>query len=139
MSTRRQAREAALQMLYQIEMSGSGLPEITEEFWSGQKIDDAKSRAFVEQLVKGVLKEKEAIDECIAKHATHWKLGRMPVVDKNVLRLAVFELKESSEIPLKVILNEAIEVAKKFGAEESSTFINGVLDKVAKELRKEEA
>lgn len=123
MLTRRQARETALQTLYQIEMSGGDLPKEME--------------VFSEQLVKGVLAQKEAIDQCIAKVATHWKLERMPAVDRNLLRLAVYELKECPDIPLKVTLNEAIEIAKKFGAEESSNFINGVLDKIAKELRKE--
>ena len=137
MGTRRQAREAALQMLYQIEMSGIDFQAIAGDFWAGQKFKDEKLKTFVEKLVQGVLGQQKTIDQCISKHATHWKLERMPVVDRNVLRLAVFELKECEDIPLKVILNEAIEVAKKFGAGESSVFINGVLDKVAKELRKE--
>lgn len=137
MGTRRQAREAALQMLYQIEMSGIDFKAIATDFWTGQKLKDENLKTFSEKLVQGVLGQQKVIDQCIRKHATHWKLERMPVVDRNVLRLAVFELKECGDIPLKVILNEAIEVARKFGAGESSTFINGVLDKVAKELRKE--
>ena len=137
MGTRRQARESALQMLYQMEMSGADFKEMRDDFWVGQTVTDAKIKEFSENLVQGVLVEKETIDQLINKYATHWRLERMPVVDRSVLRLAVYELKECKDVPLKVILNEAIEVAKKFGAEESSTFINGVLDKVAKELRKE--
>ena len=137
MGTRRQARESALQMLYQMEISGAAFKEMREDFWVGQTVTDAKMKEFSENLVQGVLAEKETIDQLINKYATHWRLERMPVVDRSVLRLAVYELKECKDVPLKVILNEAIEVAKKFGAEESSTFINGVLDKVAKELRKE--
>lgn len=135
---RRQSREWALQLLYQIEMAQTGFNDVETEFWSRQKTEDPATVAFARQLVSGVLAQKEEIDTLIAKQATHWKLSRMPVVDRNVLRLAVYELKSCPDIPIKVTLNEAIEVAKKFGAEESHTFINGVLDKIAKLLRKEE-
>lgn len=135
---RRQSREWALQLLYQIEMAQTGFNDVETEFWSRQKTEDPATVDFARQLVSGVLAQKEEIDTLIAKQATHWKLSRMPVVDRNVLRLAVYELKSCLDIPIKVTLNEAIEVAKKFGAEESHTFINGVLDKIAKLLRKEE-
>lgn len=134
---RRQAREAALQLLYQIEMSPSSLNEVETDFWSRQKDSDPAAITFVHQLVEGILAQKETIDDLIAKQATHWKLSRMPVVDRNLLRLAVYELKACPDIPLKVTLNEAIEIAKKFGAEGSPAFINGVLDKIAKLVRKE--
>lgn len=124
-------------MLYQIDLSGAPVEEVLGHFWKGQEATDPQMIQFSEGLVKGVLAQKEAIDTLIAQHATHWKLHRMPVVDKNILRLAAFELKEASDIPLKVILNEAIEIAKKFGSEESAGFINGVLDKIAKEVRGE--
>lgn len=137
MGIRRQARESALQMLYQIEVSGHQPEEMKKEFWARQEMADVKLKEFSESLVDGVLAQKETIDGLISQNATHWRLNRMPVVDRNLLRLAVFELKECKDVPLKVILNEAIEIAKKFGSEESHTFINGVLDKVAKELRKE--
>lgn len=137
MGIRRLARECALQMLFQIEMSGAALDEIREGFWSRQKEADPKARTFAEALVWGVLSEKSEIDQLIRRHATHWKLSRMPAVDRNVLRLAVYELKACADVPLKVTLNEAIEIAKRFGTEESSSFINGVLDKIGKELRKE--
>lgn len=124
-------------MLYQLDLSGCNVEEVLEGFWKGSQNYDPQLTPFTENLVKGVLAQRDVIDTLIAKHATHWKLSRMPVVDKNVLRLAVFELKASPDIPLKVILNEAIEIAKKFGAEESSSFINGVLDKIAKDVRGE--
>lgn len=124
-------------MLYQLDLSGAPLEEVLDHFWKSQGEADPRMKPFSENLVRGVLAQQAALDVLIAKHATHWKLNRMPVVDKNVLRLAAFELKEAPDIPLKVILNEAIEIAKKFGAEESSGFINGVLDKIAKDLRGE--
>lgn len=138
MGMRRQAREYALQLLYQIEMSKANLAEAEVEFWSRQKLQEPETTAFVRQLVEGVLAQRSEIDDLIAKQATHWKLSRMPAVDRNVLRLAIYELKACPEVPLKVALNEAIEIAKKFGTEESHAFINGVLDKIAKVLRKEE-
>lgn len=137
MGIRRLARECALQMLYQLEMTGQNFESVCSDFWKGQEAVDLQTKTFAEKLVEGVLSQKESIDKLIRQYATHWKLGRMPVVDRNLLRLAAFELKECPDIPLKVVLNEAIEIAKRFGSEESSTFINGVLDKVAKELRKE--
>ncbi|MBI4124741.1 MAG: transcription antitermination factor NusB, partial [Deltaproteobacteria bacterium] len=118
MGSRRKGREAALQMLYQFDLSGGKAEEVFANFWRNQEGGDAPMTQFSENLVKGVLAQKEALDDLIAKHATHWKLSRMPVVDKNVLRLAAFELKDSPDTPLKVILNEAIEIAKKFGSEE---------------------
>lgn len=138
MSLRRQARECALQLLYQVEMSKAPFAEIENDFWARQKEPAQALRDFAGQLVQGVLKEQADIDQWIAKQATHWKLSRMPAVDRNLLRLAVYELKNCLDIPLKVTLNEAIEIAKKYGSEESSLFINGVLDKIAKQLRKEE-
>ena len=137
MGSRRQARENALQMLYQIEMSETGLEEVLENFWTHHPDEDGETKQFAEDLVKGVLGQKEAIDDFIVKHSTNWKLTRMACVDKNLLRLAVYELKNCKDIPIKVTLNEAIEIAKKFGSEESGSFINGVLDKIAKELKKE--
>ena len=137
MGIRRQARECAVQMLYQIEMSGGNLTDVAAGFWERQKDFESETKEFADRLVTGVLEEKDLIDSFIVKHSTHWKLSRMSAVDKNILRLAVYELKSCEDIPLKVSLNEAIEVAKKFGSEESSAFINGVLDKIAKELKKE--
>lgn len=137
MGSRRQARENALQMLYQIEMSDVSLEEVFENFWAHHPGEDLETKKFAQELVTGVLKEKQEIDALIVQHATNWKLSRMPCVDKNLLRLAVHELKNCKEIPIKVALNEAIEIAKKFGSEESGSFINGVLDKIARELKRE--
>ena len=137
MGTRRQAREFALQMLYQIEMSGTPLADVREHFWQRHEGEDVETKVFTDHLVAGVVAEKEQLDEIILKYSAHWRLSRMAAVDKNILRLAAFELKNCEDIPLKVTLNEAIEIAKRFGSEESGAFINGVLDKIAKELKKE--
>ncbi|MDP2599765.1 MAG: transcription antitermination factor NusB [Deltaproteobacteria bacterium] len=137
MGSRRHSREYALQMLYQQDLSGDPLPHVFEHYWRRQAEEDAETREFAETLVRGVADQKEEIDVFIAKYSTHWKLNRMAAVDKNILRMAVFELKNCKDIPLRVTLNEAIEIAKKFGSEESGSFINGVLDKIAKEIKKE--
>lgn len=98
---------------------------------------DAQTVKFANDLTEGVLAQKDPIDLLIAKYSEHWKISRMAAVDKNLLRLAIYEIKNFPDIPVKVTLNEAIEIAKKFGSEESGSFINGVLDKIAKEFGKE--
>lgn len=126
-----------MQMLYEIEMAQAPLSSVITGFWMRHPECDEPTREFAQRLVSGVLSQKEEIDAIIVKHSAHWRLPRMAAVDKNILRLAVFEIKELEDIPLKVTLNEAIEIAKKFGSEESGAFINGVLDKIGKELKKE--
>lgn len=135
MGTRRQARESALQMLYQFELSG-GDPEVL----LGSEVMDGLSpevRDFATDLVKGVRDNLAEIDGLIQSHSTNWKLARMAAVDKNILRVAVFELKNRSDIPVKVTINEAVEIAKKFGSTDSGAFVNGILDNIAHEIRKE--
>lgn len=136
MGTRRLARESALKILYQLDLSGAGIPEATGLFWKDHPASD-EVRDFAQNLVEGVWQDKDRIDALLSRYSAHWKLSRMAAVDKNILRLAVYELERFPEIPLKVTLNEAIEIGKSYGSEESSAFINGILDKVAKELRKE--
>lgn len=98
---------------------------------------DEQTVKFANDLTEGVLAQKDPIDLLITKYSEHWKINRMAAVDKNLLRLAIYEIKNFPDIPVKVTLNEAIEIAKKFGSEESGSFINGVLDKIAKEFGKE--
>lgn len=136
MGTRRLARECALQMLYQIEIAGTRFEVARDHYWKEQPQETAIMN-FANQLAEGVLGQQALIDTLIEQYSMNWKLTRMVAVDKNILRLAVYELKNCSDIPLKVTLNEAIEIAKKFGTEDSSAFINGVLDKIARELGKE--
>ena len=136
MGHRRQARENAIQMLYQIELSGASTEDAEDSFWHHHEAD-SDIKAFAGELIRGVLSHKDEVDALVAEHALHWKLTRMPPVDRNILRCAVYELRYLIDVPTKVILNEAIDIGKKFGSEESGSFINGVLDKIAKDLRKE--
>lgn len=132
---RRKAREIALQFLYQLEQVGAVDPEPYEaEFWARHPLDD-DTRGFTSSLVHGVKHQQGQIDKRIAESTEHWDLDRMAVVDRNILRLAVYELLFEPGVPAKVAINEAIEIAKKFGTSESSRFINGVLDRIHKELR----
>jgi N utilization substance protein B len=134
MGYRRKARELAIQILYQMEMKGSEPKEVLDIFWrSNDTPQDV--RDFTVSLVDGTFRNRKEIDQLIEKHSLHWKLLRMALVDRNVLRLGAYELLYLHDIPTSVILNEAIEVAKKFGTEDSSSFINGILDNVAKEVR----
>ena len=132
---RRKAREVALQFLYQLDLTGADDPSPhDEEFWARHPVDD-DTRAFGDALVRGVKTNQARIDHAISQFAEHWDLGRMAVVDRNILRLAVYELLYTADVPPKVAINEAIEIAKKFGTKESSRFINGLLDRIHKELR----
>jgi transcription antitermination factor NusB len=132
---RRKAREVALQFLYQLDQHGETDPTLHEtEFWSRHPVDE-ETRAFASALVRGATSRHAQVDEIIAQYTEHWDLDRMAVVDRNILRLAVYELLDQGAVPPKVAINEAIEISKKFGTQESSRFINGVLDRVHRELR----
>jgi N utilization substance protein B len=128
MGSRHQARERALQILFQYDIHGK--PGVwLDEFWKPLK-DDEETKVFAERLVEGVLDKKKELDALIGKHATNWKVSRMPIVDRNILRAGVYELIWMDEVPAKVTMNEAIELAKSFGDDEASKFVNGILDKV---------
>lgn len=128
MGQRRRARECALQLLFQIDLAGTPAAEALERFWASLETDEPV-RSFTERLVNEVLAQREAIDRRIVEAAEHWRIERMAVVDRNVLRLAVCELLWH-EIPPAVVIDEAIEIAKRFGSEESGGFINGILDSI---------
>ncbi|MGH7356625.1 MAG: transcription antitermination factor NusB [Candidatus Rokuibacteriota bacterium] len=134
MGRRRKAREVALQFLYQLDRHGADDPEpFAEEFWVRYPVD-ADTREFAEALVRGTKQNQGKVDELIGQCAEHWDLDRMAVVDRNLLRIAVYEMLWQPDVPPKVAINEAIEIAKKFGTAESSRFVNGVLDRVHREL-----
>ncbi len=139
MGSRRTARERALQALYQLDMAGGGQPaEALEAAWSaadGNGRDEGTSR-FALELVEGVRAHLEEIDRLIEQHSHNWRVDRMSRIDRNVLRLGIYELKYRDDIPRKVTLNEAVELGKTFGAEESAAFVNGLLDRVALALGK---
>jgi len=128
MGSRTKAREFALQALYQQDTAGGSANEVLSGHFDPL---DRDTKLFAEELVAGVVREREHIDGIIEKTSTNWKLERMARVDRNILRLAVFELLRLADVPVRVTLNEAIELGKKFGSEESSSFVNGILDKIA--------
>lgn len=132
MGSRRHSRECALQMLFQRDLGGNSLSEIYGTFWEG-KNESQEVRNFAESLVKGTLEQIGHIDSMIARQAEHWRLDRMAVVDRNILRLAVYELLGSTAPPA-VVINEAIEIARRFSTDESTQFVNGILDGIHKEL-----
>lgn len=134
---RRRSREYALQILFQIELTGSELTdEMLSEFWEG--IDEDKDvKEFTYNIVKTTIDNLDRIDRTIKKAAKHWSLDRMAVIDRNILRAATYELLyRSDDIPLSVAINEAIEIAKKYSTEDSAPFINGILDNIANSLSK---
>lgn len=128
MGSRHQSRERALQILFQYDIHGK--PGVwLDEFWRQcHASEDVKT--FAERLVGGVLEHKKDLDSLIGKYATNWKVSRMQIVDRNILRLGAYELLYLDEVPAKVSVDEAIELAKDFGDEEAAKFVNGILDKV---------
>lgn len=100
-----------------------------DEFWKPLETD-AETRAFAEQIVAGVIEKKKDLDATLATYATNWKVSRMPIVDRNILRAGLYEFLWMDDVPAKVTLDEAVELAKSFGDEEASKFVNGVLDKI---------
>jgi len=129
MSIRRRAREVALQVLYQLEIDRGDVQEVLDLYWENFR-PPPKAREFSQRLVEGVRQNQGQIDRLIGENSDNWTLKRMAMVDRNILRLATFELLFCPDIPFKVTLNEAVELAKKFGADDSSAFINGILDKI---------
>jgi transcription antitermination protein NusB len=132
MSNRRKSRESALQALFSIDMEtsrGECNNETVEDLCKMMEVPNALQGYFME-LVKGVFDHCEDIDKCITGTSSNWKLSRMTAVDRNIIRIAVYELMFKDDIPPKVAINEAIEIGKKFGTEKSGPFINGILDSV---------
>lgn len=138
MRQRRKSRELALQVLYQWDITGQDatktLPQFQQHFSTGPERDE-----FAERIVTGVLNHCEEIDRLIEMYSENWRLNRMMVIDRNLLRIATFELLYCEEIPPKVTLNEAIDLGKRFGSEESGSFINGILDRIEKEAVRKKA
>ncbi len=131
MGSRTKARECALQALYQLDLGGGDAREAVRGVLSHFEEADPSTERFADELVRGVQSERAQIDEIIQTSSTHWKLDRMARVDRNILRLAVYEILRRADVPVRVTLNEAIELGKKYGSEESSAFVNGVLDRIA--------
>lgn len=146
MRKRTRSREFALQILYQIDISHAEIQAVCEDFWKDRsgplstaekeaielEKKDPDVRQYTEKLVKGTLKNLETIDKSIERFAENWEIGRMAYVDRNILRLAAYEMMHLEEIPVKVAINEAVELAKRYGESDSSKFVNGILDRIAK-------
>ena len=131
MGLRREARELALQMLYALDANPTvGLREMLQSFREDQVQVSARVREFAEGLVQGVQGERDNIDTVIKSRSKNWALARMPRVDLNVMRMAAYELMFRPDIPKKVTINEAIEIARKFGDKDSPAFVNGILDEI---------
>ncbi len=139
MGKRREGREAAVQFLYQLDANQEQPDALAPHFWElraarGQQAGSAKMRAFAEELVAGVMGHREEIDGRIKKYAANYDLHRIAVVDRSILRLAIYEMLYCHDVPPVVSINEAIEIAKRYGSEESGRFVNGILDRVCSEL-----
>lgn len=137
MGYRRQARELALQFLYGHEFRREDREAALAEFRSDRRRPEP-ARRFAGELVEGVLEHLEELDRLIAGHARHWKLDRLALVDKQILRLALYELYYRPDIPAPVTINEAVEIAKTFSAPQAGRFVNGILDRVREELEKDD-
>ena len=136
MRNRTKAREFALKILYALDIRKEPLEDYAEIFWESNPDVTGEIKEFSSFIVDGVKGNMDSIDQLISKYATNWDIKRMPAVDRNILRLAAFELVFAQDIPPKVSINEAIEMAKKYGDKDSGKFVNGVLDKINKSERK---
>ncbi len=136
MGARTSGREAALQVLYALDgatPSGDEIERVIKEYWR-ELPGDVEGREYADELVRGTAGTRDKVDGFIKGASRHWRLERMARVDRNILRLGVFELCECREVPRPVVIDEAVELAKRYGAEGSSVFVNGVLDRIADDL-----
>ena len=131
---RRLAREFAIQFLYQYDMGGGELDDALQLFWLTQNEVNDTVRAFATELIRGCFANRAAVDEKIQKYTEHWELHRIAAVDRNILRLAMYEMLCRDDIPPVVSINEAVDIAKKFSTRESGAFVNGILDRLKADL-----
>ncbi|MFW6124349.1 MAG: transcription antitermination factor NusB [Acidobacteriota bacterium] len=132
---RRESREAALQILFQLEFGNSSEVPDLNQFWKNKRKQNSE---YAKKLVQGVMSHKEEIDSLIQNHSQNWRVSRMLLIDRNIMRLAVYELLFEKDMAVAVVINEAVELAKKFGSSESAGFINGVLDALSKSPKAKE-
>ncbi|PYT08033.1 MAG: transcription antitermination factor NusB [Acidobacteria bacterium] len=133
MDPRHHARQCAVQVLFQIELGGQNVDEAFSLYWHDRSVGQ-EVREMAERLVRGTISRKQQIDRLIVGISEHWRLERMAAVDRNILRLAVYEFLQEPCTPRIVVIDEAIDLAKKFGGEDSGQFVNGVLDSLRKSL-----
>lgn len=132
-STRRKSRELAMQMLFQADVGKQNPDEVRKTFWQAREEVEDDTRGFTEDLFRVAKAREEEIDAILEQHSENWKLSRMSAVDRNVLRMAVAELIGFPGTPAPIVINEALEIARRYSAPESINFLNGVLDAIAKE------
>ncbi len=130
LGARRRARSLVLQVLYEVDAVGHEVEEVVTRLLTEEKLSK-ENAAFTRELVSGVIQNREKIDHHIRSFAPAWPIEQIPVIDRNILRLAIFEILLDNKVPVKVAINEAVELAKTFGSDSSSKFINGVLGSVS--------
>ncbi|HVU47989.1 MAG TPA: transcription antitermination factor NusB [Terracidiphilus sp.] len=131
---RRKSRELAMQMLFQADIGKQTPDHVRSTFWKAGGEVEPEVRGFAEDLFRVAIAEQEKIDELIASHSKHWRLERMPAVDRNLLRMAVAEMLGFKGTPFPIVINEALEIGRRYSAPESINFLNGVLDSIARSL-----
>lgn len=136
MGTRRKSRELTMQMLFQGDLGKHTPDEVRKLFWTSRDDVDAETRGFAEDLYRVATTRQAEVDALIEEHAQNWRLERMPVVDRNLIRTAVAEMLASPNTPAAIIINEALEIGRRYAAPESIHFLNGVLDAIARSLLK---
>ena len=143
MASRRRAREYALQALYQVDLGGGSARQALDSLWTGilDTEDDALGHhqpeedemAFADRLAHGVVDNRDSLDQSIQASSTNWRVARMSLVDRNILRMGAYELLYLRDIPVNVTINEAVELAKRYGTQDSKAFVNGILDRIARD------
>jgi len=132
MRRRTLAREHALKILYQFDITKRPMEAVVQSYWQAEETKDQEIIAYANLLAQGISGCVQAIDQKISDYATNWQIKRMAIIDRNVMRIGLYELQHTKDIPPKVAINEAVELAKKYGDLESSKFVNGILDKIHK-------
>ena len=128
--TRRKARALALQALYEIDSVGHEVEEVLTRLFTGEAVSE-ENATFIREMVEGVIRNRDKIDSYIRKFAPAWPIKQIAIIDRNILRLAIFEILIDNKVPVKVAINEAVELAKAFGSDNSFKFVNGVLGSVS--------
>ena len=133
-SKRRKGRELAMQMLFQADIGKQSADQVRATFWKSGEDADPSSRGFADDLFRVATERQQEIDELITQHSQHWRLERMPAVDRNLLRMSIAEMLGFRGTPFPIVINEALEIARRYSAAESINFLNGVLDSIARVL-----
>ncbi len=133
MGKRRKARESALQVLYLLDVDDIPPEEALRFYWKDRKASESV-KDYTQWMVSGIMAQRNSLDDIIQSHSEHWRISRMAVVDRNILRIAVFELIYEAGIAAAIILNEAVEIAKKFSSDQAAQFVNGILDSIRKDM-----